>query len=350
MIATETFEVRSYLGHLGRRWRTLFAVPIVAMAVALLISLALPRKYDAKVTLLVQSGTSDPRLPQALNQVYLEYLRSYEQLIQGSALLARVIQEFHLEMSVDQFRSQALDVEMLRLSKLLTIRVRWEDPQKAHQMALFLAKEAVRSTEGLRDDEAERAARVAQAEVGHAQSRMEEASAKLLEFRLKAREEELSRAAQVEMDSKSEYEKQLAQSQILIPELEARAAAPTNQAKDIAVSLAAEQAKQAALRKALQDVDASLSRHQASLLKAQAGSANLERAYSAAQDSLKVATSRVNEARASAASRTEQLQIADPGIVPQRPSSPHYLFNALLALALGFFVAVIYESWKWSER
>jgi len=349
MIATETLEVRSYLRHLGRRWKTLVAVPAVAAAVALLISLGLPRKYDAKVTLLVQPGASDPRFPPAMNQIYLEYLRSYEQVIQGSELLARVIQEFHLDMTVDRFRSQVLQVEMLRFSKLLTIRVRWEDPQKAHQMALFLAKEAVRSTEGLRDADAERAVRVAKDEVGRAQSRLEEVSAKLLEFKLKTREEELSRASQVEMDSKSEFEKQLANSQILVPELEARAAAATAQAKDAAASLAAEKAKQTALRKALVDLGASLTRHQADLLKAQAGSASLERAYRSAQDALTLATTRANEARASATSRSEQLQIADPGIVPQGPSSPHYLFNALLALALGLFAAVVYESWQWSE-
>lgn len=349
MIDTETLDVRSYLRHLGRSWKTLVAVPAVAVSVALLISMALPRKYDAKVTLLVQPGASDPRFPPAMNQIYLEYLRSYEQVIQGSGLLARVIQEFHLDMTVDQFRNQVLNVEMLRFSKLLTIRVRWDDPQRAHQMAQFLAKEAVRSTEGLRDADAERAVRAAQDEVGRAQARLDEVSSRLLEFRLKTREEELSRAAQVEMDNKSEFEKQLANSQILVPELEARATAKTEQAKDAAASLAAERAKQVALRKALADLEGSLARHQAALLKAQAGSANLERNYRAAQDALTQATARANEARASATSRSEQLQIADPGIVPQRPSSPHYLFNALLAFALGLFAAVIYESWQWSE-
>jgi capsular polysaccharide biosynthesis protein len=349
MIATETIEVRSYLRHLGRRWKTLLAVPAVAVAVALLISLILPRKYDARVTLLVQPGASDPRFPPALNQIYLEYLRSYEQVIQSSGLLLRVIQKFNLNVTVDRFRNQALDVEMLRFSKLLTIRVRWDDPQKAHQMALFLAEEAVHAAEGLRNADADRASRQAQEDVQRAQARLDETSRLLLDFKLRTREEELSRAVQVEMDTKSQYERDLAASQILVPELEARASAPTEQARDDAASLAAEKAKQAALRKALVDVEGSLARHQADLLKAQAGSANLERAYRSAYDALTLATARANDARAAATSRSEQLQIADPGIVPQRPSTPHFLFNALLALALGLFAAVIYESWKWSE-
>lgn len=338
MIAAETIEVRSYLRYLGRAWRTLLAVPAVAVAVALLVSLALPRTYDATVTLLVQPGTSDPRFPPALNQVYLEYLRSFEQVVQGSDLLARVIRELHLDITVDRFRNQVLDVQMLRYSRLLTIRVRWNEPQRAHQIALSLAREAVRTTEALRDADAERSVRQAQEEVQRAQTRLEEASTKLLDLRIKTREEELSRAAQVEMDAKSEYEKQLASLQILIPELEARGA-----------SHAAESAKQAALRKGLAELESSLARHQADLLRAQAGAAILERTYASAQETLKQATARSGEARAAAAARNEQLLIADPGIVPQRPSSPHYLFNALAALTLGLFAALVYESWRWSE-
>ncbi len=349
MIATETWEVRSSLRHLGGRWKTLLAIPAIAVAVALLISLALPRKYDATTTLLVQPGVSDPRFPPAMNQIYLEYLRSYEHVLQGDELLARVIQEFHLDLTVDSFRNHVLDVQMVKYSKLLIVRVRWEDPQKAHQMALFLAKEAARATEGLRDSASDRSARQAQAEMQRAQTRLEEASARLLDFKLKNREEELGRTVQGEMETKLEYEKELAASQILIPELEVRAATPTGQAQDAALSLAGEKARQAAVRKALADVQASLFRHAPEQRKAKAGGAVLERSYLSAQEALNQATARGNEARGGAAARSEQLQIADPGIVPQRPSSPHYLFNALLALALGFFAAVIYESWHWSE-
>jgi uncharacterized protein involved in exopolysaccharide biosynthesis len=347
MIATETLEVRSYLRHLGSRWKTLLAVPAVAVVVALLVSLALPRKYDATVTLLVQPGASDARFPPAMNQIYLEYLRSYEQVVQGSDLLSKVIREFHLDLTVDSFRNQVLDVHMPRFSKMLTVRVRWSDPQKAHDIALFLAKEAVTTIDALRDADAERTARQSQQEVQRAQARFEEASAQLLAFKLKTREEELSRSVQVEMDTKSEYEKQLANSQIQLSVLETRF--PSEQAKEVAASLTAERARQTALRKGLAGLEAQLSRHQAELLKARAGTASLERAYQSAEETLNQATTRANDTRAATVSRSEQLQIADPGVVPQRPSSPHYLFNALLALARGLFAAVIYESWQWSE-
>lgn len=336
MIAADTVEVRSYVRHLARRWKSFVITPLVAVAVASLISLALPKKYDATVTLLIQPGASDPRFPQALNQVYLEYLHSYEQMVQSNELLARVIQEFHLDLTVDSFRSGVLDVQMPRLSKLLNIRVRWSDPQKAHEIALFLAKEVVRNSETLRDADADRNAQQAQAEVQKARSRLDEAASKILEFRLRTHEEELTRAVQVGMDTKSEYEKQLAASQIFIVELEGGA-------------LASEKAKQAALRKALAELETTLARREAELMKAQAGFGILEQNYNAAQDALKQATARANDTRNAAAFRSEQLQIADPGIVPQRPSSPHYLFNALLALALGLLATLVYESWHWDE-
>jgi capsule polysaccharide export protein KpsE/RkpR len=350
---TDTFDATLYLRHLGRRWRTLLGVPAAAVAVALLLSLALPNKYDATVTLLVQPGASDPRFPPALNQIYLEYLRSYEHVVQGDELVARVLREFHLDgdpyrYNVDSFRRSVLEVQLLKFSKLLTVRVRFDDPKKAHQIALFLAREAVRTMEALREADAERAARQAQQDVQAAQTRLDDAEKKLLAFRLQAREDELLRNVQSDMESKSDYERQLASLQVSIPDLEARMAALGPDGKDASIALSGDRARQAALRRSVAEVERALGRHQGDLIRAQSGGTALERSYQAAREALTLANNRANEARLGAAARTEQLQIADPGIEPQRPSSPHYLFNALLALALGLFAAIVYESWTWN--
>lgn len=375
---TKDFDLRLYVGYLARRSKTLAIVPAVAVAMALLVSLALPKQYDATVTLLIQPGGSDPRYPPPLNQVYLEYLRSYEYVVQGDELLTRVLKEFQLDRdpynyNLTSFRRSVLDVQLLKFSKLLSVRVRFEDPQKAHQIALFLAHEATRATEAWRDADAEKAIRQAERDLEGPRARLAEAEKQLENFRRGAREDELARTVQMELENKSEYERQLGSTQVLIPELEARVAALTARIRETpekieldkpvlnpaaqrlrglfdeaSTSLAGERAKQTALRRSLAEIEAPLARHQTELVKVQARATELERVYHAAREALTLATNRANDARLGAVSRTEQLQIADPGIVPQSPSSPHMLLNALLALVLGLLGAVAYETWIWN--
>ena len=375
---TKDFDLRLYLGHLARRSKTLAIIPAVAVTVALLVSVALPKQYDATVTLLIQPGGSDPRFPPPLNQVYLEYLRSYEYVVQGDELLTRVLKEFQLDRdpynyNLTSFRRSVLDVQLLKFSKLLSIRIRFGDPQKAHQMALFLAQEATRATEAWREADAEKAIRQAGRDLEGPRARLEEAEKQLENFRRGAREDELARRVQVELENKSEYERQLGSTQVLIPELEARVTVLTARVRETpekieldkpvlnpaaqqlrglldgaSTSLAGERAKQAALRRSLAEIEAPLARHQAELVKIQARATELERIYHAAREALTLATNRANDARLGAMARTEQLQIADPGIVPLRPSSPHILLNTLLALVLGLLGAVAYETWAWN--
>jgi len=67
------------------------------------------------------------------------------------------------------------------------------------------------------------------------------------------------------------------------------------------------------------------------------------RAARAVRDS---ALARLSDLRASAGIRGERLRVIDPGIVPQRPSSPRVLLNVLAALfiaAVGSLVAVTFS-------
>ena len=363
-------EVSLYLRHLRERWKTVAAVAAVAGAVALLVSLALPNKYDATVTLLIQPGASDPRYPPPLNQVYLEYLRSYEYVVQGDELLARVLKEFQLGgepygYTVDSFRRRVLDVRLFKNSKLLAVRVRFGDPQKAHQIALFLAREAMKASEALKDADTDRSVRQIGRDLEQARTRLAQAESEVEAFRRQAREDELFRTIQVEMESKSEYQRQLGSLRVRVPELEARVAALRGQLKETPDKLEMEQqvrglldeavadlegarAKHKAVERALADLAAPLARHQAELLHIQTREQEVQRNYQAARDAFTMLSGRANEARMSAASRSEQLQIADPGIVPERPATPHILFNVLLALSLGALAALAYETWAWN--
>src|SRR6202012_4916328 len=48
------------------------------------------------------------------------------------------------------------------------------------------------------------------------------------------------------------------------------------------------------------------------------------------------------QARADAGSRAERLRVIDPGIVPERPSSPSWPLNLAVALFLGLLLPMLY--------
>jgi uncharacterized protein involved in exopolysaccharide biosynthesis len=51
---------------------------------------------------------------------------------------------------------------------------------------------------------------------------------------------------------------------------------------------------------------------------------------------------RLREARGDAGYRGERLKIIDPGIVPERPSSPNLPLNLAAALLLGLVLPIVY--------
>ena len=59
---------------------------------------------------------------------------------------------------------------------------------------------------------------------------------------------------------------------------------------------------------------------------------------------------RLRETRGDAGYRGERLEIVDPGIVPERPSSPTLPLNLAAALLLGLVLPVLYLTLEMSYR
>jgi uncharacterized protein involved in exopolysaccharide biosynthesis len=62
----------------------------------------------------------------------------------------------------------------------------------------------------------------------------------------------------------------------------------------------------------------------------------------AGQAALGALQARLRDARADAGYRGERLHIIDPGIVPEKPSSPNIPLNLVAALLLGLVLPVLY--------
>ncbi len=76
----------------------------------------------------------------------------------------------------------------------------------------------------------------------------------------------------------------------------------------------------------------------------------IEAERKAAQSALTSVENRLREARGDAGYRGERLKIVDPGIVPERPSSPNLPLNVAVALLLGLIFPVVYLTLQWNLR
>src|SRR5262249_16345337 len=68
----------------------------------------------------------------------------------------------------------------------------------------------------------------------------------------------------------------------------------------------------------------------------------LEAERKAALAALAGSEARLREARAEAGYRGERLRVIDPGVVPERPSSPNLVLNVVGAMLLGLVLPILY--------
>jgi uncharacterized protein involved in exopolysaccharide biosynthesis len=70
----------------------------------------------------------------------------------------------------------------------------------------------------------------------------------------------------------------------------------------------------------------------------------------AAQAAIAAIQTRLREARGDAGYRGERLRIIDPGIVPERPSSPNLPLNLAAALLMGLVLPILYFTLEMNYR
>jgi capsule polysaccharide export protein KpsE/RkpR len=107
---------------------------------------------------------------------------------------------------------------------------------------------------------------------------------------------------------------------------------------------AARKARAGILRRQASELQTSLAAKGAELSKRTAQRSRLEAEAKMAQTGMDAEARHVREIRDAAGGRGEVLTVIDPGIVPQRPSSPNIVLNAIVcafvALALSLFYLV----------
>jgi capsular polysaccharide biosynthesis protein len=322
MFVDDSLDARRLLRVLARRVRFLLAVSAGAALLTLIASLLLPKQYTAVSSVLIDAPAgSDPRMAIAVNPAYLESLRAYELLAASDSLFLRAVEQFHLRGSqpLDRLKQRILRVAKIRDTRVVSIAVTLPDPKQAQAVAQFIAEQTVSSSRAAMEASDADLIQTAQSDLTDAQLRLQREQQAWASFR--GREPEQPLAASIET---------LTEARTLLASdlLDARSEA--NQARV----------------QALEDQDTRFERriHQdAEKLEARNAVADsLSQKRDAALASFNAAAQRLRDVRALSGMRGERLRVFDPGVVPDRPSSPNVALNTGVAFLAGLLCAAVY--------
>ncbi len=308
-----------YFAHLRARWRLPALLTAAALVVSLVGSLLIPKKYTARVKLIIETPAgSDPRVSMAVSPVYLESLKTYEALASSDELFARAAERFGLRRlypgrPIEALKRSVLEVAIPRNTKLLEIAVTLPEARQAHAMATHLAEETMqlnRRTNRAVDDEL----------IAEVRKRTEEARQRLEAARA-AHRRSLERAPTLDG-----LRADLEQLRVTREEVARRLVAGEDER----------------LRRQAAELDGRIASQQDLLVRR---STEVEQLRAEEEGALNVhdeAERQLRGVETAAGARGERLMLLDRGVAPERPSSPNIPLNVLAALALALVVSLLY--------
>jgi len=318
---------------------------LVAVALAGLGSILIPPKYTATATILIQPPAgNDPRGATAVSPVYLESLKTYEHFASSDSLFRQALTSLGLHgsgASIESLKRRVLDVKKPKDEKILQISITWKDKADAQKLAQYIAEQTVTMNRSLETHSITELTRSAANLLDSAQTTLQRSRAARDAF-LSAQpiapvEAELATTT----DLKSRMDRSLADAEVELAAALARFASqretPENAGAVTKNDIAAIQAQVATLRSQVRAAAQHVAQFSALLEKRKQQREVLDKEVQTAQAQYETAITRRTDLLTSEAFRGERLEIIDPGIVPERPTSP----NVPLNLAVAFFASLI---------
>jgi uncharacterized protein involved in exopolysaccharide biosynthesis len=343
----ESFDAFEYIGYLRRRWRVVVAACVAAVLISLLASLVLPKRYTATASLVIEPpGGNDVRVATAVSSVYLESLKTYERFATSDTLFASAARQFHLQdapgsQSIESLKRRVLKVSKIRDTKIMEISATLPEAKLAQRVAQFIAEQTASMSreENLASDRA--FAEEAQKQVNESQARLDRAQKAWAALASSAPIESLQSEIDSAVGLQGQLRQQLVDAQANVAEYQLQSDTGGQFARE---QLQASQSRVGLLERRLNELDREIRTNSATLAKRSAERDVLETELRVAQAGYETASSRLRELRTMAGTHAEQLRVIDPGIVPQRPSSPNIPLNVAAALLVAMLSSIVYLS------
>jgi capsule polysaccharide export protein KpsE/RkpR len=349
----ESFDAARFASYLRAHWRTPAIACGAAVVLAAAVSLLLPKQYTATASLLISPPAgNDPRAATAVSPVYLESLKTFERIASNDSLFSEALRHFHIPeaapgRSIASLKRQILEVSKPTGTNILEIQATLHNARAAQALAQYLAERTVALRQSLdagsEDDVTGEASRIVEA----ARTRMEHAQAARDQFTAAEPVEPLEDEVANTNELLFRLRRDLATARADLAQYEARRAQPTaaRGAADtrwIENEIAAARARVGQYEQQ-EGALSTISGEKGRLLEKRKQRRDLlDAELKMARAEWETASTKLNDIRTSAIFRGERLQLIDPGIVPQRPSSPNLPLNVGAALFLSLVASVVY--------
>jgi uncharacterized protein involved in exopolysaccharide biosynthesis len=347
----QSFDAFEYVEYLRRRWPVIAVACVVAGVLSLTVSLFLPKRYTATASIVIEPpGGADARSATAVSPVYLESLKTYEHFAASDSLFVGAAEHFHLvspggSQAIESLKRGILKVSKIRDTKILEISATMRDPKLAQSFAQYVAEETVNMNRGANlvadreflDDAEKRAA--------EAQQRLDQAQKAQANLTATA----LIGALQADLDASVELQTKLRQD-LLDAEANVAEYQQQGDGQFAREQLQAARARVSLLEKRSQELARSISEKSALVAKRTAKRDEVLAELRMAQAAYDSSAARLRDLRSAAGTRGERLRVMDPGIVPQRPSSPNVFLNVAAALLVALVASIVYLSFAFSFR
>jgi uncharacterized protein involved in exopolysaccharide biosynthesis len=321
-----------YIDYLRLRWRLIAAAAVTAMVLSLVVSLLLPKQYTATASIVIEPPAgNDVRTATAVSPVYLESLRTYERFAASDTLFAGAVERFHLASkengrSMESLKQQVLKVSKLRDTKILEISATLPEPVLAQQFVNYIAEETVKLSRGESAATDHEVIGEAERQANEAQQRLDRAQQASVAYATREPDGALQPQIDADVDLLEKIHQSLMDARSDIAEYQDRA--------DYGRELPGLRAKAAELERRAADLEKGIERKSTLASQRAAERQKLEVEMKMAQTASESSAARLRELRATAGTRGERLRVIDPGVVPQRPSSPNVALNVAAALLL----------------
>ncbi|MFL6446647.1 MAG: GumC family protein [Bryobacteraceae bacterium] len=342
-------DLLSCATYFSARWRLIVIACVVAISAAGVGSLVMPKKYTSTASLLIEPPAgNDPRGATAISPVYLESLKTYERFALSDTLFLQALNHLGLRKtysgsSLESLKKSVLRVTKPRETKILEISATLPNPADAQALAKFMAEQTVQLSGSLDRRSQGDLTEQARQQLEAARTRTEQAEKARDSFLTSDPTESLEAEIRNGSEQKLRLQNELTEARIDLVDYEARIrseSAPDGDPRDAArmrEQLAASKARTAQIEQADRELGQSLASRSLLLEKRKHLREVLDLERQSARAQYELARNRYNDTLASAAFRSERLEIIDPGTVPERPSSP----NIPLNVAVAFFGALL---------
>jgi uncharacterized protein involved in exopolysaccharide biosynthesis len=339
----ESFDSIRYIRYLQSRWRYIVASAAIAVAAAAAISFVMPPRYTATARIVIEPPAgADSRTAVAVSPIYLESLKTYEQFASGDSLFQKAAQRFGLSgVPIESLKRRVLTVGIVRNTRILEISANLPDPKKAQALARFLAEQTVelnRSSAAENDQELLSGLEQQERDI---HTTLQQTERTWSESIANEPTSGLEAAIQEGASQRSTLEDQIQSQEVEIAGLEDRMKAG-DAGGEMAKEVSNAHARLVEMRRHMAELSGQMAEREKLLGTRQAHRDQLEADRRSAQTALASIEGRLRDARSERGFRGERLQVIDPGIVPERPSSPNIPLNIAVALLAGLALPILY--------